>query len=135
MKNLLLILLLLISTGLYSVNASAGTIVAERENPVKPGEVTIVANNDVPKSFELYQNYPNPFNPSTKISFAVPNTGVVKLSVYNILGTEVATLINESLSPGIYSFNFDASSLNSGIYFYKLSMGNTTLTRKMTLLK
>lgn len=135
MKNLLLILLLLISAGVYGLNASAGTTVSVREYPVKPGEVTIVANNDVPKSLELYQNYPNPFNPSTKISFAVPNTGVVKLSVYNILGTEVATLINESLSPGIYSFNFDASSLNSGIYFYKLSMGNFTLTRKMTLLR
>ncbi|MDP4196139.1 MAG: YCF48-related protein [Bacteroidota bacterium] len=87
------------------------------------------------KSFELTQNYPNPFNPSTTIKYSVPNEGKVSLKVYNLLGEEVATLVNQNQSAGTYSVNFDASSLSSGIYFYQLSSGNNVSVKKMMLVK
>jgi hypothetical protein len=88
-----------------------------------------------PSKFELTQNYPNPFNPSTSISFTLPQAGNVKLSVYNLLGQEVQTLINGFKEDGIHTVNFEAKNLNSGIYLYKLEANGLTQTRKMTLLK
>ncbi len=90
---------------------------------------------NAPASYELGQNYPNPFNPSTNIRFAIPAKSFVSLKVFNVIGQEVATLVNDELTAGSYSFNFDAGRLTSGIYFYKLSAGNFTETRKMNLLK
>ncbi len=92
-------------------------------------------NGDNPRSFVLEQNYPNPFNPETTISYHLPNAGQVRLSVYNLLGVEVAVLVDEFQSTGTYSIKFNAAPLQSGVYLYKLKMGNTTLTRKMTYLK
>lgn len=89
----------------------------------------------VPNQFDLSQNYPNPFNPSTKIVYSVPAEAVVTLKIFNLLGQEVTTLINESQMPGTYEANFDASKLSSGIYFYTLSSKNLSLTKKMMLLK
>lgn len=89
----------------------------------------------IPSSFRLEQNYPNPFNPSTKISYAIPEAGRVTLKVYNILGVEVETLINENLNPGSYTAEFDAGSLSSGIYFYRLDYNNIIYARKMLLIK
>jgi len=86
-------------------------------------------------SFSLEQNYPNPFNPETKITFELPLSGFVKLSVYNLLGEEIKILINGLLEEGNHSVTFDASGLNSGIYFYKLESGGKSLTKKMTVLK
>jgi hypothetical protein len=83
----------------------------------------------------LEQNYPNPFNPTTNIKFSLPNTGLVKLIVFDILGREVATLVNEIKSAGNYSINFDASGLSSGVYFYQLTTDNYTTTKKFTLMK
>ncbi len=88
-----------------------------------------------PLKFELSQNYPNPFNPSTRIQFTIVNQQFVSLKVYNVLGNEVAVLINEEKSPGVYNLNFDASELSSGTYFYKLRAGNFTEVKKMLLLK
>lgn len=85
--------------------------------------------------FSLSQNYPNPFNPSTKISFTVPQTSNVKLSVFNMLGEKVAELINEIKSAGTYDVNFDGSRLTSGMYLYRLEAGGYVSTRKMTLIK
>jgi photosystem II stability/assembly factor-like uncharacterized protein len=93
-----------------------------------------ISGNTV-KSFELTQNYPNPFNPSTTIKYSVPTEGKVSLKVYNLLGEEVATLINQNQSAGTYSVSFDASSLSSGIYFYQLSSGNNVSVKKMMLVK
>ena len=90
---------------------------------------------EIPKYFCLNQNYPNPFNPTTNIKFSIVNSGDVKLVVYDILGREVRTLVNESLKPGTYETAFDASTLNSGVYFYKLVTGNFTETKKMILIK
>ncbi|MCX6161977.1 MAG: SUMF1/EgtB/PvdO family nonheme iron enzyme [Ignavibacteriae bacterium] len=92
-------------------------------------------NNEIPKNFELYQNYPNPFNPSTTISFSLPKRDIVTLRIYNSLGQEVATLINEVLNQGTYSYRWDAANLNSGIYFCFLRTGNIQKNIKMIFLK
>ncbi len=89
----------------------------------------------IPSDYKLSQNYPNPFNPTTVISFAIPVAGNTTLAIYNILGQKVATLVNEKLSAGSYKYQFDASNLTSGIYFYKLQSSNYSQIRKMTLLK
>ena len=89
----------------------------------------------MPKTFELSQNFPNPFNPSTQSRYAVPQISEVRLDVYNMIGQRVATLVNEEKLPGNYSIDFDASTLSSGIYFYRLQAGSVQLTRKMMLVK
>ncbi len=99
-------------------------------NPVEPEEL-----EGTPEEFELNQNYPNPFNPSTKISYSIPAAGNVTLKVYNVLGTEVADLVNSYHNAGNYKVNFSGSDLASGIYFYELRLGNKSITRKMILMK
>ncbi len=97
--------------------------------------------NFVPERYTLEQNYPNPFNPTTKIKFAIPDvTSSVKLSkvilkVYDIIGREIATLVNEDKLPGVYEIEFDASSFSSGIYLYKMQAGTFIQTKKMILTK
>jgi predicted extracellular nuclease len=85
--------------------------------------------------YRLNQNYPNPFNPTTTISFTIPASGNVSLKVFNILGKEVATLVNETKSAGNYSVDFNAAGLSSGVYFYQLTTDNFTATKKFTLMK
>lgn len=92
-------------------------------------------NNEIPMSYTLYQNYPNPFNPASTIKFDIPKTGLARLVVYDVLGREVGLLLNEIKTPGTYSLNFDASNLPSGVYFYRLTAGTFTDTKKMLLLK
>jgi hypothetical protein len=88
-----------------------------------------------PETITLDQNYPNPFYPSTSISFSMPSQSFVSLKISNAVGTEVATLVSEKLPAGKYSFNWDASGLPAGIYFYRLQTENHFLTRKMVLVK
>lgn len=88
-----------------------------------------------PLQFELSQNYPNPFNPSTKIKFSIPQSADVTLKIFNVLGQEVATLVDQNMESGVHTINFDASELNSGIYFYKLDAGSFSEVKKMTLIK
>ena len=88
-----------------------------------------------PVTFNLYQNYPNPFNPSTSIRYAISSNQFVKLKVYDVLGNEVATLVDEYKAAGSYEVKFDAAQLSSGIYFYKLHAGNFVETKKMILLR
>lgn len=92
-------------------------------------------NNVIPEKYSLSQNYPNPFNPSTTIKFDISSNEQVKLTVYNSLGKEIATLVNERMNAGSYERSFNASQLSSGIYFYKLEAGNFSEIKKMTLLK
>ena len=92
-------------------------------------------STEVPVEYTLQQNYPNPFNPVTNINFSIPKTGVVKLTVYDAAGRETATLFNGELSAGTYNYDFDASHLASGIYFYKLEADDFTQTKKMVLVK
>lgn len=90
---------------------------------------------DLPNSFALNQNYPNPFNPTTEISFALPKASHVTLEVYNVLGQKVETLVNDAMDAGLHVISFDASSLASGMYFYRINAENFNETRKMMLLK
>lgn len=92
-------------------------------------------NNSIPKDYALSQNFPNPFNPSTVISYALPNFGFVSLKIYNLIGEEVAALVNSEKQAGNHSVTFNAQGLNSGIYFYTLNAGGISETRKMILLK
>lgn len=92
-------------------------------------------SENAPVNFVLYQNYPNPFNPVTKIDFALPRISNVKLVVYDVLGREVQVLINSRMNPGYHSYNFTASELPSGVYFYRLVCDGFIDTKKMTLIK
>lgn len=94
----------------------------------------------IPQEFSLYQNYPNPFNPTTMIKFDVKSNGrrekaIINLSVYNVLGKQVAEIVNSELAPGTYEVSFDGSGLPSGVYYYRLTIGGFAETRKMVLLK
>ncbi|MBV6420009.1 MAG: hypothetical protein DAHOPDDO_01235 [Ignavibacteriaceae bacterium] len=90
---------------------------------------------DVPKDFVLHQNYPNPFNPSTTIKFAVPKTSLVNIKVYDLTGQEVSVLVNEVKEAGTYEIKFDARSLASGIYLYRMTAENFSSVRKLNILK
>ena len=96
---------------------------------------TVEAAALLPIEYSLNQNYPNPFNPSTKITYSLPQDNFVSLKVYNILGNEVATLVNEQISAGSHEINFNASNLSSGVYYYTLRTGNFVNTKKFMLLK
>jgi len=104
--------------------------------PVKILSATNVnENSNLPQEFVLYQNYPNPFNPTTKISWQSSVGSWQTLRIYDNLGNEVTTLVDEYRSAGIYESKFDASELSSGLYFYRLTQGNLSETKKMLLLK
>jgi len=104
---------------------------------VKPTEVPTPVENfkSVPQRFVLNQNYPNPFNPNTIIRYELPNTSDVELTVYDLTGRQVATLVNERQAAGIHSVRFDAQNIASGVYFYRLKTGNFNQVRKMLLLR
>jgi predicted extracellular nuclease len=97
--------------------------------------VKLVREDIIPESYALAQNYPNPFNPSTTIRYALPAEQFVTLKVYNVIGQEVATIINGVQTAGIYSAQFDASHLSTGMYIYRLTAGNFVQTKKMMLVK
>ena len=88
-----------------------------------------------PENFELAQNYPNPFNPVTTIQYSIPQRSNVTLKVYDVLGNEIAALVNEEKLAGVYEVDFNASNLSSGVYFYKLQGGSFVETKKMILLR
>jgi hypothetical protein len=92
-------------------------------------------DNLIPNGYELSQNYPNPFNPSTEIRFTVAHSGFTTIKVYNVLGEEVATLVNENLGAGSYKTTFEAGKLSSGTYIYTLTSGDTHISKKMLLVK
>jgi hypothetical protein len=90
---------------------------------------------EVPKKYNLSQNYPNPFNPTTNIKFDLPKSSLVKLTIYDALGREIETLVNEKLKEGSYQVNWNASQYPSGVYFYRLLAGDFSDTKKMVLIK
>jgi hypothetical protein len=94
------------------------------------------SNSDLlPETFDLQQNYPNPFNPETTIAFKISSTTPVSIKVFDLLGNEVAVLIDEVKQPGIYRISFDGGNLASGVYFYKMIAGDFSSVKKMSLLK
>jgi hypothetical protein len=92
-------------------------------------------SGNIPDKFNLSQNYPNPFNPVTKVDFSIPKKGFVTIKIFDILGKEVDELVNKEFSAGTYSVSYDASKLSSGTYFYKLTSGSFSETKKMTFVK
>ena len=90
---------------------------------------------EIPLAYSLEQNYPNPFNPSTTIKYSIKENGFVKLSVFNLLGEEVTTLVNTEQKAGRYEIEFSASKLSSGVYLYQLQAGEYVLVKKMLLIK
>jgi hypothetical protein len=90
---------------------------------------------EIPLEYSLEQNYPNPFNPSTTIKYSIPEDGFVKLAVYNMLGEEVATMVNTTQKAGRYEVNFSASQLSSGVYVYRIEAANFTASKKLVLMK
>jgi parallel beta-helix repeat protein len=105
-------------------------------NPIiGKGRVDEPVTSTVPTEFMLAQNYPNPFNPMTSIRFQIPHEGFVSLKVYNMLGQEVATLVNEARDAGIYTETFNAAHLASGVYIYKLMFGNLAASKKLVLVR
>ncbi len=109
----------------------------EQSATIKFSQPVIITpnQNSLPNNFSLSQNYPNPFNPITVISFQLPVAGFTTLKVFDINGKEISDLVNENLSVGEYKINFDASALPSGVYYYKLTSGNFSETKKMILIK
>lgn len=119
------------------INAASGGVQIDKVDFFIVGELTMVSNENEENvtGFELSQNYPNPFNPSTNINFTLPIASDVQLTVFNLLGQKVATLVSERRAAGNHTVRFDARSLSSGIYFYQLQAGEFNLQRKMTLIK
>ncbi len=126
------------SAGTYTVNA--GFKSPSRKWGVTSAVINVTGIDEElvglrPETFTLYNNYPNPFNPSTKIRYAISQTAFTSLKVYSILGQEVAVLISEEKTPGVYEVNFDSAKLTSGTYLYKLESGKFSQTKKMIVLK
>ncbi len=120
----------------YQLGTTAGGLVGAIINGYMIGRVTNVKQEKVNlSSFMLSQNYPNPFNPSTKISYSIPSQSHVSLKVFDVLGREVATLVNQEKPSGNYSIEFDASNLTSGVYFYRIQAGQYVESKKMVLVK
>ncbi|RPH38026.1 T9SS C-terminal target domain-containing protein, partial [bacterium] len=117
-----------------TVQAAGGTTIGTVKYALR-AELSVESPSQLPTSFSLAQNYPNPFNPKTGIRFQVPGVSDVKLVVYDILGREVAALVNEKKPAGTYEMSVDATGLASGVYFYRLTAGSFVQTKRMTLVK
>lgn len=125
---------------MFFIGSSTGWIVGENGTIIKTtnGGGVIGINhteNTIPQEYFLHQNFPNPFNPNTVIAFDVPKYSKIKLTMYNIIGNQIKTLIDDYYSPGSYSINVESESLASGVYIYRMSSGTYSETRKMVLLK
>ncbi len=121
---------------LYRVRVYIDSITSDYSNEVS-SNITNVKNvgKEIPTKYSLSQNYPNPFNPTTTINFALPKTGLTKLTIYDLQGRVVEILVNKVLGAGYHEVNFKAGGLSSGVYFYRLEVGNFTQTMKLILLK
>lgn len=129
-------------TYLSFINSNTGWVVGQNGIVMNIGLPVIInpISLNEPKELELYQNYPNPFNSSTKIKFLIPRNSNkqmsdIRLIIFDVLGRVVTILVNELLKPGIYNVVWNATSLSSGVYFYKLEYGNTSQTQKLILIK
>jgi hypothetical protein len=124
---------------IHFINENTGWVVGELGLILKTtnGGVTFIEEDlsQIPLDYSLSQNYPNPFNSDTRISFSIPTMNFVRLTIYNLNGELVETIMNEEKSAGTYSIYWDSGEKSSGIYFYKLEAGNFNETKKMILLK
>jgi hypothetical protein len=124
-----------LSEGSYTITLSGDNIKVDYIQLIEKRIVTSVRPRDIPEGFMLSQNYPNPFNPSTTIQYTLPATEKVTLKIYNILGQEIATLVNDVQHQGTHIVTFDASRLASGVYLYRIQAGDFTEVKKMMFLK
>jgi hypothetical protein len=123
------------ATGTWKFKATFNSVSYEKSFEVAPVGIEPIAG-EVPKSFAVKQNYPNPFNPVTNIEFSIPvSSADTKLLIYDAAGREIAMLVNQELKAGNYKVDWDASSVPSGVYFYKLVSGDYIETKKMVLIK
>ncbi|MAT39437.1 MAG: hypothetical protein CL946_07510 [Ectothiorhodospiraceae bacterium] len=127
------------SDGLYTTNSTQSPAGAQPPGfllvLIRDTTVAVDPVSDAPESFQLEQNYPNPFNPSTTIKFSIVKGGEVSLKVYDLVGNEVAELVNEPLTPGVYTTAFHGINLPSGVYIYRLQANGNTITKRMVLTK
>ncbi len=129
--------------GYYTDNTTGCTMTSGSSKSNRPNTcITMTAlvgtgnqTTVIPDKFELNQNYPNPFNPMTKINFALPKQGLVTLRIYDVLGREIKTLVNEVKQAGSYSVDFNGAEFSSGVYFYKLTSGDFSDIKRMILVK
>jgi len=135
--------------GLYSIGGGAwggggfggsgSSLKGCKVNGIIFGDTSLIyikqLGTEIPGSYFLHQNYPNPFNPLTNIKFEIPKSSSVKISVFDISGKEIETLVNQNLKPGAYETSWNASKFSSGIYFCKIQAGEFTQTKKMVLVK
>jgi len=130
-----------VNPALTEGEANFDIVVANFDNPSESEifevsastSITSVKDIKINQGFNLYQNYPNPFNPETVISFEVVEAGNVTLDVYDVLGNQVSTLVNEHFSSGLHTLKFSGADLSSGVYFYRLRQNNSVMTKKMIL--
>jgi hypothetical protein len=116
-------------TGGPTVSSSSGASTAIAARGDREG------SSSAPAGYALDQNFPNPFNPVTLIKFSIPEAGLVHLTVHNVLGQEVAEVVNREAPAGVFEVSFDASRLASGVYYYKLTSGNFADTKRMVVVK
>jgi hypothetical protein len=124
--------------GFFSLASdNAGNLEPMKSTPDASTTITGIdgKGGTLPSEFALHQNYPNPFNPTTTIRFSLKEAGVTTLKVYDLLGREVATLVNEKLTAGYYAKPWNASGFATGVYFYKLTSGKSTQVKKLLLMK
>ncbi len=122
-------------SGASTINPSGGTTAIILTSSDVNAFTSVNDKDIIMQEYNLAQNYPNPFNPTTTISFSLPKAGLVKLSIYNILGKEISVPVNEYLGVGMHSIQFNASNLSSGVYFYRLTVGSFSDTRRMLIIK
>jgi hypothetical protein len=123
------------SLAVHGANLFAGTHTGVWRRPLSEMITDVESTTELPSRFALFQNYPNPFNPVTIIQFSIVNSQLTILKVYDVLGREVATLVNEVKQPGTYTVQWDASGVASGVYFYRLEAGSFTSVKKLLLLR
>jgi hypothetical protein len=106
-----------------------------KQLPKKHFTEIVLEDNSIPKEYSLEQNYPNPFNPTTTINYKIKEDGIVTLKLYDVLGEEIKTLVNEGKVKGRYSYTFDGSDLPSGVYIYQLQVNDFVASKKLMLVK
>ncbi len=126
-------LIIIVSSGF--VNVQVGTELTIDEIGFINGSSDISSDENLLNEFELFQNFPNPFNPITSIRYQIPVSADVEIKVFDLLGKDVGTLVNEFKNAGKYEINFNANQFSSGVYFYKITAGNFSDTKKMIILK
>jgi hypothetical protein len=123
------------ATGNKNISSSDAWVVPDRVDILEPEVLGVQKSSPIPDGYSLFQNYPNPFNPSTQISYTVAKRSFVTLKVYDLLGREVASLVNEVKQAGTYPVTWNAARLGTGVYFYKIQVGSFSETKKMILIK